>query len=630
MNDKGKGLKLTLGAKLISLICIVFILLLIAVGLVTITIQDRYIAQNAEDTMQSEITNIYNLLDIQIEGNQKLVNTSLILAHNYFYSLGRITQAKATVVAEAKNQVTNDTKTVTLPVWNLGGKTLQRDTSIVDTIQSMSVPTATIFQKVDGGYLRISTNVKDLDGTRATGTYIPDSSEVIKTIESGKTYYGRAFVVTEWYLTAYEPIYVNGQIDGILYVGAPEKDMAQLKTILHNKKFFTNGYPYLVATDGTFIIHPNAEGKKMDEHDFKRITKTKSGHFLYALDDDPKYLYYTYHEHSGLYICVTFYKKDYDHLANVTRNVLAISMLAGAAIFGIIVFFITRSITVPINVSRKFIMQVAAGKLNAQYKGKVSNDEIGEMSSSIIEMTKELTGSVEKIQTTGNEISNLSDSISQTSTGLSERSTEQAANIEEITSNIEEITAGIEISNNKLKESDILARRTSDLAKDGGESVEQTASAMKEISENITLIEDIAYQTNLLALNAAIEAARAGENGKGFSVVASEVRKLAEKSQSASHKIIDLAENSMQIAENATAKINSIIEESGKTADNIQEIAQTFDEQSMGIRQISLGTDQLNQVSQENAESAEHLAGSAHHLNEFARKLNEVIEHFEV
>ena len=83
--------------------------------------------------------------------------------------------------------------------------------------------TTTIFQKIDSGYVRVSTNVLNLDGSRAVGTYIPNGSPVVQTIETGKVYIGRAYVVNDWYITAYEPLVHNGEIVGMLYVGDKEK-----------------------------------------------------------------------------------------------------------------------------------------------------------------------------------------------------------------------------------------------------------------------------------------------------------------------------------------------------------------------------------------------------------------------
>ena len=110
-------------------------------------------------------------------------------------------------------------------------------------------------------------------------------------------------------------------------------------------------------------------------------------------------------------------------------------------------------------------------------------------------------------------------------------------------------------------------------AEDGGQAVEETVEAMRQIAGRIKVVEDIAYQTNLLALNAAIEAARAGTQGKGFAVVAGEVRKLAERSQTAAHQIGELAESSVKVAENAGQLLERIVPMIRHTSKLVQEIA---------------------------------------------------------
>ena len=112
---------------------------------------------------------------------------------------------------------------------------------------------------------------------------------------------------------------------------------------------------------------------------------------------------------------------------------------------------------------------------------------------------------------------------------------------------------------------------------------------MEEITDKITLVEDIATQTNLLALNASIEAARAGLHGKGFAVVAAEVRKLAEKSQIASRDITDLAKRSMGISNRAGELLNDIVPDVKRTADLVLEIYNASEEQNNAIQQINNG-----------------------------------------
>jgi methyl-accepting chemotaxis protein len=173
-----------------------------------------------------------------------------------------------------------------------------------------------------------------------------------------------------------------------------------------------------------------------------------------------------------------------------------------------------------------------------------------------------------------------------------------------------------------------MATKASKEAGEGGQAVTQTVSAMKQIAQKISIVDDIAYQTNLLALNAAIEAARAGEHGKGFAVVAAEVRKLAERSQEAAKEIGDLAGNSVSTAERAGKLLDEIVPSIQKTSELVQEIAAASQEQSQSVTQIGGAMGQLSKATQQNASASEQLAATAEELSGQAAQLQESVAFF--
>ena len=104
-------------------------------------------------------------------------------------------------------------------------------------------------------------NVLKSDGARATGTYIPNNSPVVQTIEKGESFIGRAFVVDDWYITAYEPILHEGKIVGMLYAGDKEKDISELRPKIRELKIGKNGFVCVLDETGKFIVHPLPKGK---------------------------------------------------------------------------------------------------------------------------------------------------------------------------------------------------------------------------------------------------------------------------------------------------------------------------------------------------------------------------------
>jgi methyl-accepting chemotaxis protein len=163
-----------------------------------------------------------------------------------------------------------------------------------------------------------------------------------------------------------------------------------------------------------------------------------------------------------------------------------------------------------------------------------------------------------------------------------------------------------------------------------GKQASESLTYVKEIAGKISIINDIAFQTNLLALNAAVEAARAGQYGKGFSVVAAEVKKLAERSGNAAKDINELSRKSLQITENSVKSMNSLIPEIERTANLVSEISVSSKEQSASTEHINLAIQQLNEISQESSSSSDNVALSSQNLEKQAEKLKELISFFKM
>ncbi len=269
--------------------------------------------------------------------------------------------------------------------------------------------------------------------------------------------------------------------------------------------------------------------------------------------------------------------------------------------------------------------EIAAGNLTVKVVERSDQDSLMQ---AMTRMLNGLRDIVENIQTVANQVMVGSKELSTGAEGLSQGATEQSASVEEISSSMEEMAANIKQNSDNSQQTEKIAVKADDDAKEGGVAVGQTVSAMKEIAGKISIIEEIARQTNLLALNAAIEAARAGEHGKGFAVVASEVRKLAERSQEAAGEINELAANSVKVAEAAGNMLVRIVPDIQKTSDLVQEINAASNEQSTGATQINKAIQQLDQVIQQNASAAEEMASTSQELSGQAQQLMGTISFF--
>jgi len=307
---------------------------------------------------------------------------------------------------------------------------------------------------------------------------------------------------------------------------------------------------------------------------------------------------------------------------------MIMALAGGTIVLGVLIsFWVTRSITKPLNEAVDTANRLAAGDLTAKIEVR-SKDETGQLLAAMQNMMVRITEIIGEVRSAAENLGSASSQVSATSQTLSQGASEQAASVEETSASIEQMSASVDQNTENANITDGMASKAAIEAAEGGEAVKATVQAMKSIADKISIIDDIAYQTNLLALNAAIEAARAGEHGKGFAVVSAEVRKLAERSQVAAQEIGEVASSSVSLAERAGKLLDEIVPSIGKTSDLVQEITAASQEQSTGVGQINTAMSQLSKATQQNASASEELAATAEEMNGQAELLQDLMVFF--
>lgn len=627
----------SIGTRLTTALVAAFVIIIGSVGLFVLDQTRKNARDKASNIMKVQTSNIRDEINLMLEDSQDKTRVAMNMAEQYFKRQGNIELLDETATFQAVNQLTDKTSTVKVPRWKLGDRILQRDTYFVDNIKDMSVETATIFQKIPQGYLRISTNVTKTNGERAVGTYIPNGSEVIKTVESGETYYGRAYVVNAWYITAYMPLYVNGEIKGMLYVGVPEKDLERLRSNFKGKHYTYNSYPFLLTQDGKVLIHKDERltGEDVSGEGFYQQINQKieagqeEGSVSYSRQGEKYMMYYFFHKATETIMGLEVAEANMYELARLMRNTVIAGTLIGIVIFVLLSVFIIRTVTHPLQSFLNRTEKITQGDLRVRFNDQ-RGDEIGALAKAMQGMTDNLEEMVKHIQESANQVLETSKQLSSNSQQVSQATNEQASSAEEVSSSIEHMKNGIKQNAQNAKSTEEIASNAQESLSVVKDTSQTGQTKAKEIDSRIQVITDIANQTNILALNAAVEAARAGKYGKGFAVVAAEVRKLAEQSNNAAKEIIKLSGENREMTNRAYGAIDELLPDMERTTRLVKEISEGTNEQEQNAEQMNSAVQEMSNVTQQNASSSEEMASNAEELSAQAEKLKKAVDFFKV
>ena len=558
------------------------------------------------------------------------------------------------------------------PGLHLGSQVLNNNFEEVDEFKQMTAGVATVFVRSGDDFVRVSTSLSKQDGSRAIGTLLDHAHPAYQKLMGGQGYVGRALLFDRSYMTQYTPVRdSSGKVIAVLFVGFDYTDAqnAQFDN-LRRFRIGQTGSLALLDEQSKWLVPP-AGVQALDQAlpTMAELTRQPGKGRFWSDKAEDFYSLAVPFEGGPWAVVASMPKAEIRAvtwsvgLRLVIGSLLAMLLAVGAAVW------LLRSKLAPLADLVRQAEALGAGDLSVRLNVS-SQDEIGQLARSFNQMGEALSTMVEHIRRAAQEVNGRAQALAGLSGGAYEGMEQQSGEITSMAGAVEEFSAtSLNIADN-MGNTERLAQENAQQTRIGRTSMEEASSSLEQIAGALNstatvintlgqrsqeiggivgVITAIADQTNLLALNAAIEAARAGEQGRGFAVVADEVRNLASRTREATDEISVMIGSIQQETGNAISTMeqgNRLMQEGLSRNANVASALARIDEQSRSAGQqfaaittatqeqsstATLLSSNLQSIAQANSEQREvvsNLAITAKELEALAADLRHEVDRF--
>ena len=640
--------------KVSAIIALVLAICMACFVFYTSNVLEREIKEGVKTTVRQNVALAMDTVELFDEDNQDNAKLSMHI----------LKEALGNIRTTGQTQKTENDEALEIVSDKMG--LLNNDHEISDKIKKLTnggIPT--IFARSGNEFAAVSTSLLLDNGSRALGML---NKTIYPKMMNKETYVGPVNIFGRNYMCVYEPVIEKGEVVAVLFIGYDfTEGLEDLQKTMAQMKLGERGYFSIFNTKtNKFEIHPTQAGKELSgdlKKSMENVAQKKEGIEYITADGVERLVAFEPFDKLNWIVLGSAVTDDFlTPLKVVSKNFIIASIIVTLLLIVVCIFLLKKLVANPID-----RLGTNLNAITSDFTIKIpiyGKDEIAKISNDI-------NNFIERIRVLISDTKNLSSENSSVANELSSTSLQTGKRVEESTQIVEETNQRCKSMQEAMKESLAVAQAGKDDLQKASTHIKTATDAIRALSSQIVdsanvesqmagkieqlsrdaeqvksvlvVINDIADQTNLLALNAAIEAARAGEHGRGFAVVADEVRQLAERTQkslteiNATINVIvqainDSSEqmgiNSKQIQEltHVASDVEKTINDMSETMNNAiamsDKTMQDYIATGKNVNEIMDGISDINQISSENARSVEEIASAAEHLNKMTDALN--------